>query len=204
MNFCHCNDLDDSIAYDRLLANGQDWRDYLRGGTELGAGAGWTRHSWALTVLLNLPLAVVQAAKARHGEDVVLTLGQRRVTLPRDILTLDTRTADAPGWQATRRHLLEIAALARGVGARVIFAFYPSLQDAYAPWLGPDHLAAAAAAVAILHRIADKFGAGFVDYTPAIRALAGKDGFSAADTDYHPDDRGTAAMAEILLPALGR
>ncbi|MBI5164402.1 MAG: hypothetical protein HY985_10930 [Magnetospirillum sp.] len=202
VTFCHCNDLDDAVAFDRLLAGGGSWREYLRGGASAVVEPPLIRLSWVLSALLKAPSALLQWRNVDRLPPVTVNVAGRTVTVPGAALAPDGRTPDGLAWQTAETHLRALADAAHAHGATVVFGYYPNLADIYAPWMGQEEREGAAQQAANFRALAERVGATFVDYTAVIREAAAAGGFSAVESDYHPDDRGTKAVAAALLPVV--
>ncbi|GAB6052555.1 hypothetical protein JCM17960_13750 [Magnetospira thiophila] len=213
INFCFCNDVTDAQSYEQLSRIGGDWRNYLGTTVSKNAFPFGFEPPWTVSILFNLPFTVVQNYRNAQNriaarEELVLKLPRGEISATDWMLPRKARGLDDQDWSPALDALGDIMSLARTHGASVVLAYYPDLSQIYLPYFqesSPFRKAAQADykdALARLGRLAKSQGAAFVDYTPGLQEGTGESRATSANSDYHPNDRGVAIMAETVLPIL--
>tara|TARA_B100000676_G_scaffold188392_1_gene185206 strand:+ start:5136 stop:6440 length:1305 start_codon:yes stop_codon:yes gene_type:complete len=211
VNFCACNDVNDTQTYTRIVATGGDWQDYLSKTPNRTAFPFSFSPPWTISILFNLPYVVVQSIKDRQAAGsgkIQISLARGKISATGWLFSNVAGETLNRTWQPVRAALGDIVRMANSAKARVIFAYYPDMAQLYLPGLPLGSMERARAEQAYLQysrrlsNLAREFGADFVDYTPAIRRANDKVLSVESEGDYHPNQIGVEAMFESLLPAL--
>jgi lysophospholipase L1-like esterase len=99
----------------------------------------------------------------------------------------------APGWQAAKGALRDLAAYCRARGIKLLVANFPELHDVRNYRLGRI--------TGLIRAAAEAEGAGFIDLLPAV-AHEDPAGLWVTPGDVHPNARGNQLFAEALFTAL--
>lgn len=210
VNFCFCNDVSETLKYERVKKTGGSWRQYLGSMKPTRTFPFDFKPPWVISILFNLPYQAIQLYRDSllPFRDVTLSTPRGKITLSNRELPDDGRHYSEADWAPTLKGLNDIIAMANGQGARVIIAYYPDLAQIIArhfPASEKAHLSAEndyRDAVSRLKTLAKEGGALFLDYTPPIRAGYDKAMVLKAEYDYHPNELGVEIMSRAVLPVL--
>lgn len=213
INFCACNDVENSIAYKRVFEGGKDWKYYLSRTPTKQAFPFNFSPPWSISIGFNLPFWVVQ--KFRNYQTTMKKDIAPKVKLPRGtikavgwVLEAKPKYIAEQTWQIVFKPLREIARLANVAGAQVVFGYYPDLAQLYAPYMPQGIPQRAAAeinyrdATTKLQALAIEIGAEFIDYTGAMQKMNGRQLATTKNSDYHPNLLGVETMSRSVIELL--
>ena len=213
INFCVCNDVNNSKTYQQVKKLGGDWREYL--GTTPTKSAfpfGFTP-PWVVSIAFNAPYWIVQQyrnykSSKRASGSFFIDLPRGNLELVDQVIPLHPQDLSDADWQPTIDALSETIRRAQGLSAKVVLAYYPDLAQLYAPFMPQSAQQRQAAeadyqtALARLAQLAEQTGVAFIDYTPAMRSATAGQLVTSEDTDYHPNRLGVDVMARSTLPVI--
>lgn len=213
INFCFCNDVDNSKTYQQVKKLGGDWHEYLGTTPTKSAFPFEFTPPWAVSIAFNAPYWIVQKYRnyknsKRAGGSFSINLPRGKLELVDQVIPLHPKNLSDADWQPTIDALNETIKRAQGLSAKVVLAYSPDLAQLYAPFMPPSAQQRQAAetdyhaALARLAQLAEQTGVAFVDYTTAMRSATAQQLATSKDTDYHPNRFGVEIMAKSTLPVI--
>jgi lysophospholipase L1-like esterase len=211
------NDLWDDDTFDRWLKSGAGgnytvWRDFGRPKRVFSPDEPiksairklqWDLFLWARrSYLFNLALHVTGAARKWRPDEVrlfELPDGQRLELLPGDFTRkIKGAYPGHPEFELTLDALKRIRSIGESHGTKVLVIFLPGKEEAYLPLLGVDVPDFAAP----LRQELKRLGITHLDLGPAFRDRAAKGEKLFFEADGHPNARGYALIAELVVSHL--
>jgi hypothetical protein len=204
------NDFWDADMFDRWLRSGVGgnfmvWRNFGRPARldGLGATVAWRGYLLAReSYLVNLLLGAWRGGKRSGGSEaeiIQLADGSRLHLFPRDLSRkTDGARPEAREFQLVLGALKQIQAIGAKTGARVLVVLQPSKEEVYLPLRGKS----AGDPDGPLRRALTDSGLAYLELMPAFRerAQAGEQLFF--EVDGHPNAKGYALIAEVVLSHL--
>jgi hypothetical protein len=211
INFCNCNDVSDSQAYNKVKKLGGNWTDYLnRSATKMGFPFRY-EPSWVLSILFKYPYKFVQDYRNKIKKSPLfleLLLPRKKIVASSWGFLDENKKFTYEDWTPSIDALSNIFELGKKNGSTVILAYYPNLAQLYLNHIPKQTLYYNSVYqnyndnVFILKKLAEKSGGIFIDYTLPLQLANSNFLVTTEDSDYHPNIKGVEIMTNTVLPII--